>query len=280
MAKYHVKKDGTPGICRAQEGNCPLGDTNEHFSNVQDAQEYADKLNEQKIKRDKLGKDYIRNAYISQGTDVMVYSILDDMPKLSSGAPSVKYREYEEQVSITDKGIRVTLPVRVAVSNFSSPYPVYADTDVNLYFDLDNIDKIKIDVDENNHGLYRHTVVTPLGHDIRSLSKDEEETLKKYETKIKNKLAKKKNEIKENTYGGRKEYVYNDLNRFNGKEIGETINSIDEDRYYEIISDNKLISEGRMAYGDFDDNILKSKVKSINVKDPGHFENEIIKLYI
>ena len=132
MAKYHVKKDGTPGICRAQDDNCPLGDTNEHFSNVQDAQEYADKLNEQRIKRDKLGKDYIRNAYSSQGTDVMVYSILDDMPKLSSGAPSVKYREYEEQVSITDKGIRVTLPVRVAVSNFSSPSPVYADTDVNL----------------------------------------------------------------------------------------------------------------------------------------------------
>lgn len=25
MAKYHIKKDGTPGICRAKEGNCPLG---------------------------------------------------------------------------------------------------------------------------------------------------------------------------------------------------------------------------------------------------------------
>ena len=46
MAKYHVKKDGTPGICRAQEGNCPLGDSSQHFSNIQDAQDYADKVNE------------------------------------------------------------------------------------------------------------------------------------------------------------------------------------------------------------------------------------------
>ena len=46
MAKYHVKKDGTPGVCRAQEGNCPLGDSSQHFSNIQDAQDYADKMNE------------------------------------------------------------------------------------------------------------------------------------------------------------------------------------------------------------------------------------------
>ena len=48
MAKYHVKKDGTPGICHAQEGNCPLGDSSQHFSSVQEAQEYADEINELK----------------------------------------------------------------------------------------------------------------------------------------------------------------------------------------------------------------------------------------
>jgi hypothetical protein len=46
MAKYHVKKDGTPGVCRAQEGNCPLGDTSQHFSSKEEAQDYADKVNE------------------------------------------------------------------------------------------------------------------------------------------------------------------------------------------------------------------------------------------
>ena len=46
MAKYHVKKDGTPGVCHAQEGNCPLGDSSQHFSSKAEAQEYADKKNE------------------------------------------------------------------------------------------------------------------------------------------------------------------------------------------------------------------------------------------
>ena len=47
MAKYHVKKDGTPGVCHAQEGNCPLGDSSQHFSSKAEAQDYADKINEQ-----------------------------------------------------------------------------------------------------------------------------------------------------------------------------------------------------------------------------------------
>lgn len=34
MTRYHVKKDGTPGVCHAQEGNCPLGDSSQHFSNI------------------------------------------------------------------------------------------------------------------------------------------------------------------------------------------------------------------------------------------------------
>ena len=46
MSKYHIKKDGTPGICRAQEGNCPLGDSSQHFSSKEEAQDYADKVNE------------------------------------------------------------------------------------------------------------------------------------------------------------------------------------------------------------------------------------------
>lgn len=46
MAKYHVKKDGTPGVCRAEEGNCPLGDSSQHFSSKEEAQDYADKVNE------------------------------------------------------------------------------------------------------------------------------------------------------------------------------------------------------------------------------------------
>ena len=277
---YHIKKDGTPGICRAKNGNCPYGDLSEHFPSTEEAQIYADKLNEQKIKRDKLGRKYIENSYFSNEVDRMVYSVLDSIPNLKSGVPAIKYENYYEKVSTTDNGIKVSLQIDVAVSDLSSKYPVYARSDVNIYFDLDNINKIKFDVDENNKGTFRHTVVTPLGHDIRGLDKKEEEVLKDYETKIKNKLSKKKKEIKEAIYGERTEYIYNDLNKFNGKEVSEVINSIDSELYYEIISDGKVITEGRDSYGDFDENILKSKVKGFDVSSPGDNQSEIVKLYI
>ena len=188
-------------------------------------------------------------------------------------------------MTITDNGIKVSKRINVAVSYLSSEYPIYANSNVNIYFDLDNINKIKFDVDEDNKGLYRHTVVNPLGHDIRELSKKEEETLKNYETKIKNKLSKKKKDIKEAIYGNNyessnNEYIYNDLNKFNGKEVSEVINSINSDLYYEIISNNKKISEGRDSNGDFDVNILKSKVKGFDVSNPGDSQSEIVKLYI
>ena len=271
---YHIKKDGTPGVCRAKPGNCPYGDLSEHFPTVEEAQIHADKLNEQRIKRDKVGKDYIRNSYFSNEVDRIVYSVLDSIPNLKSGVPAIKYENYYEKVSTTDNGIKVSLQIDVAVSDLSSKYPVYTRSDVNIYFD----------VDENNKGTFRHTVVTPLGHDIRGLSKDEEEVLKDYETKIKNKLSRKKKEIKEaiflNHYENQNGYVYDDLNKFNGKEVSEVINSIHPDLYYEIISSNKKIVEGRACYGDFDNNILKSKVKGFDVIDPGDSQEEIVKLYI
>ena len=76
MAKYHVKKDGTPGLCKAQEGNCPLGDSSQHFSSKSEAQDYVDKVNENNAnnvtekpkkepnrinkKRDKRGSRYFK----------------------------------------------------------------------------------------------------------------------------------------------------------------------------------------------------------------------------
>lgn len=43
---YHIKKDGTPGVCRAKPGNCPYGDSSEHFKTKEEAQLYADKKND------------------------------------------------------------------------------------------------------------------------------------------------------------------------------------------------------------------------------------------
>lgn len=46
MSKYHIKKDGSPGVCKATH-NCPLGDANEHYNSVEEAQQYSDYLNNQ-----------------------------------------------------------------------------------------------------------------------------------------------------------------------------------------------------------------------------------------
>lgn len=61
MAKYHIKKDGTPGICRAKDGNCPFGNELEHFPTKEEAQNYADKLHERIEKRNKLARLFVSN---------------------------------------------------------------------------------------------------------------------------------------------------------------------------------------------------------------------------
>ena len=47
MSKYHINKHGVPAVCRAKNGNCPLGGEDSHFSTQGEAQEHADKINEQ-----------------------------------------------------------------------------------------------------------------------------------------------------------------------------------------------------------------------------------------
>lgn len=46
MTKYNIKKDGTPGICKAKQ-NCPLGGTENHIeaNSLEEAQAFADKHN-------------------------------------------------------------------------------------------------------------------------------------------------------------------------------------------------------------------------------------------
>lgn len=46
MNKYHISKKGNPAICRAKEGNCPLGGTEVHFESKEDAKIYIEKRNE------------------------------------------------------------------------------------------------------------------------------------------------------------------------------------------------------------------------------------------
>ena len=61
---YHIAKNGAPAVCTAQPGKCPLGNQDEHFDTVEEAQIYADQLNQkyrdayndfkEKLKNDRL----------------------------------------------------------------------------------------------------------------------------------------------------------------------------------------------------------------------------------
>lgn len=49
MSKFHINKHGVPAPCKATKGNCPFGGesgSENHFDTVEDAQAYADKVNE------------------------------------------------------------------------------------------------------------------------------------------------------------------------------------------------------------------------------------------
>lgn len=45
MVKYHINKHGVPARCYAEDGNCPLGGANSHFTSHKEAQAFIDKEN-------------------------------------------------------------------------------------------------------------------------------------------------------------------------------------------------------------------------------------------
>ena len=46
MARYHVKADGSMGVCTAREGSCPFGGDagTKHFTNESEARSYSEKI--------------------------------------------------------------------------------------------------------------------------------------------------------------------------------------------------------------------------------------------
>lgn len=48
MKRYHIGKDGMPADCTAEKGNCPLGGSEDHFTDKADAIERASELLEEK----------------------------------------------------------------------------------------------------------------------------------------------------------------------------------------------------------------------------------------
>lgn len=58
MARYHIRTDGTPGVCSAEPGNCPLGSNTPHFDSYEEAQRFTDMKNEALAHKEGYLKEY------------------------------------------------------------------------------------------------------------------------------------------------------------------------------------------------------------------------------
>lgn len=263
MAKYHIKRDGTPGICRAKDGNCPLGNESEHFSTKEEAQNYADKKHESIEKRNKLAVQFIKNRSLE--IERTLYSIYENVEKVNDFNSNVQVQLDNGQILI-----RKTINVDVA----SNPYEkVNKSTHINIRIDPDNPSKMNVKVGREDSPM-KNAVSTPLGG-LRHMDKKETEILQKVENKVKNKVAKNKEQILEACLES-DNFVFNDLDQYKGKSVSDTIDGLDSERYYVIKDkDNNNLGEGRVNDGDFDDSLLSKPINNIEVKEPGSEEERI-----
>ena len=88
MAKYHIKKDGMPGVCRAQNGKCPYRSESEHFPTKEEAQNYADKRHEAIEQRNKLAVQFIRNRSLE--IERALYPTYENIDKVKDFDSDVK----------------------------------------------------------------------------------------------------------------------------------------------------------------------------------------------
>ena len=266
MAKYHIKKDGTPGVCRAQNGNCPFGGESEHFPTKEEAQNYADKRHEAIEQRNKLAVQFIRNRSLE--IERALYPTYENIDKVTDLNSDIKVLLDNGQILI-----QKSLNVNVA-SNLHDR--IYKNTNINIRIDPDNPNKMKVNVEQED-STWKNAVSTPLG-DLRQMNYKEKEALQKIENKIKNRITKNKEQVLEACLES-DNFVFNDLDQYKGKSVSDTIDGLDSERYYDIKDkDNKELAEGRLSDGDFD-SYLNKPINNIEVKEPGS-EEEMVYLYI
>ena len=140
MAKYHIKKDGMPGVCRAQDGKCPLGGNDEHFPTKEEAQNYADKKNEAIDKRNKLAVQFIKNRDLE--IERALYPAYENIDKVKDFNSDIKVLLDNGQILI-----QKSLDVNVA-SNLHDR--IYKNTNINIRIDPDNPNKMKVNVERED----------------------------------------------------------------------------------------------------------------------------------
>ena len=70
MAEFHINSAGVPAPCKATKGNCPFGDANSHYDTKEEAQEVANRINEERFNllpksgiSPETQKDFMDNVY-------------------------------------------------------------------------------------------------------------------------------------------------------------------------------------------------------------------------
>lgn len=253
MAKYHIKKDGTPGICRAKDGKCPFGNESEHFPTKEEAQNYADKLHERIEKRNKLARLFVSNrSWIVQRT---ITRLCVDIPEV--------VETYGSHVKVViDNGelfLQKNNPVRIAQYGHRK---VVESTDINIRMDIDNPENMKIEVE-------KHVFPWVSKYD-EELTPEEEKTYKNIKNKVKKRLVNNKDEIIKAAFDSDK-FIFNDIDKFYGKSVAEAIEGIAPDRRYVVINNKgERLAETRIKDAPFTDEILSKKINKIHVHEPGN----------
>ena len=287
MAKYHVKKDGTPGVCRAQEGNCPLGDSSQHFSSKEDAQVYADELNERINKRNKLVLKWIENR--KDTIAATLYNICEDVDGVDTPSLDKDYhfaREYYGLHSrISENGnIIIEKGIRLQVGSYHSPR-IYKY--IRMELDPEHLDKMKLSFGKNGKHQEGEIKTYTLGNDgAIEYTKEEIDELNKIEKKVRNKLLRNKYEILSESFDSFDKFVFNDIGNTKGKTIKEVLDIMGEQYYSYNRQFSIMDKEGnKLANGfEFEEKLgeeflRNTKVDKIKIVEPGG-ENEDIQLII
>lgn len=152
MAKYHIKKDGMPGVCRAQNGKCPYGSESEHFPTKEEAQNYADKRHEAIEQRNKLAVQFIRNRSLE--IERALYPTYENIDKVKDFDSDVKVLMDNGQILI-----QKAINVNVSTNKHDK---IYNNTNINIRIDPDNPSKMNVKV-EREDSTWKNAVSTPLG---------------------------------------------------------------------------------------------------------------------
>lgn len=134
---YHIAKNGTPAICKAQPGKCPLGSQDEHFDTIEEAQIYADELNQkykdsfksfnEKLNIDRLeaienNKDKINELKEKLNLNELPEFLIDE---IITGGFELSHKKQKDRASkLRSKGLQQAIKDRKQKQNrlFKNPF--------------------------------------------------------------------------------------------------------------------------------------------------------------